>query len=190
MGSRSEPPLGDGRPARAQMIALAVLGFVLVAVPLYLWRRPRPVPVDANPAPPTDLAAVADAGMEGAAPTNGVRLTDPMILECHDPGPKRTAPDQCGHLPAFEKAFAKSIADAAACVPPTAGGGNLVYVADVSYGRPKNRSIILTLPKDGRTVKGRASQCESAVEHTLKTVELDAEHAHSRYKIQITATYP
>jgi hypothetical protein len=63
-------------------------------------------------------------------------------------------------------------------------------VADVSYGRAKAKAIHLTLPKDGRTVKGRASQCESAVEHALKTVELDTDHGHSRYKIQITATYP
>lgn len=189
--ARSEPPPGlDGRPARAQMIALGVLGFVLVAVPLYLWRRPRPVPVDAKESTANDLAAIADSGVEAAPPTNGVRMTDPVVLECHDPGPKRTPPDQCGHLPGFEKAFAKAIVDSAACVPPTAGGGNLVYVADVSYGRAKNRSVILTLPKEGRTVKGRAAQCESAVEHIVKGLELDADHAHSRYKIQITATYP
>ncbi len=175
---------------RAQMIALGVLGFVLVAVPLYLWRRPRAVPVDANPTPANDLAAIADAGSESAPPTNAVRLSDPTILECHDRGPKHTAPEQCGHLPGFEKAFAKAIVDAASCVPPTAGGGNLVYVADVSYGRAKSRSILLTLPKDGRTVKGRAAQCESAVEHALKVLELDTDHAHQRYKIQITATYP
>ncbi len=171
------------------MIALGVLGFVLVAVPLYLWRRPRAVPVDANPTPANDLAAIADAGAEGAPP-NAVRLSDAVVLECHDPGPKRTAPEQCGHLPNFEKSFAKAITDAASCVPATAGGGNLLYVADVSYGRAKTRSILLSLPKDGRTVKGRAAQCESAVEHGLKAVELDTEHGHSRYKIQITATYP
>jgi hypothetical protein len=172
------------------MIALGVLGFVLVAVPLYLWRRPRPVPVDANPAASSDLASMIDSGVEAAPPPNAVRLTDPIVLECHDPGPKRTAPEQCGHLPGFEKAFAKAILDAASCVPPNAGGGNLVYLADVSYGRSKSRSILLTLPKDGRTVKGRAGACESAIEHALKSVELDTEHQHSRYKIQITATYP
>lgn len=172
------------------MIALGILGFVLVAVPLYLWRRPRPVPVDANPAASVDLASLADAGAEAAPPMSAVKLTDPIVLECHDPGPKRTAPEQCGHLPGFEKAFAKAILDSASCVPPNAGGGSLVYLADVSYGRPKNRSIMLTLPKDGRTVKGRAGQCESAVEHGLKSVVLDTDHGHSRYKIQITATYP
>lgn len=173
------------------MIALGVLGFVLVAVPLYLWRRPRAVPVDTHdPTPANDLAAIADAGAEGGPPSNAVRLSEVVLLECHDPGTKHTAPEQCGHLPGFEKAFAKAITDAAPCVPPTAGGGNLVYVADVSYGRAKNRSILLTLPKDGRTVKGRAAQCESAVEHGLKAIELDTDHDHSRYKFQITATYP
>jgi hypothetical protein len=60
----------------------------------------------------------------------------------------------------------------------------------LSSRRAKSRAILLTLPKEGRTVKGRAAQCESAVEHALKAVELDTDHGHSRYKIQITATYP
>src|SRR5512140_1027414 len=33
--------LGYDRPARLQMLVALVLGLVLVAIPLYLWRRPR-----------------------------------------------------------------------------------------------------------------------------------------------------
>jgi hypothetical protein len=175
------------------MVALIVLGFVLVAVPLYLWRRPRTVPeTSAEPASSEIPSAIADAA--APAPEAGVvmvRMSDPMILECHDPGPKHTAPEQCGHLVAFEKAFAHAIEGASSCVPSTARPSSLTFVADVSYARQKTRNVQLTLPKDGRSVKPRvAAACESSVEHALKGVDLDAEHSHQRYKIQITANYP
>jgi hypothetical protein len=184
----------DGRPARAQMVALIVLGFVLVAVPLYLWRRPRTVPeTTAEPASSEIPSAAVDAA--ATQPDAGivmVRLSDPVIVECHDPGSKRTAPEQCGHLVAFEKAFAHAIEGASSCVPSTARPSSFVYVADVSYARQKPRAIQLSLPKDGRTVKPAkiATACETSVEHALKAVDLDADHSHQRYKIQITATYP
>jgi hypothetical protein len=183
----------DSRPARAQLVALIVLGFVLVAVPLYLWRRPRAIPeTSAEPASSEiPIQAAADAG----APEAGlalVKLGDPIIVECHDPGPKKTAPEQCGHLPAFEKAFAHAIENAGSCVPSGSRPSSLVFVADVSYARQKSRAIQIYLPKDGRSVKPPkiATSCETSVESGMKSVELDGEHGHQRYKIQITASYP
>lgn len=172
------------------MIALGVLGFVLVAVPLYLWRRPRAVPIEATGEALGATAALADAAAPAPSAAGGARVSDAVVLECHDPGPNRTPPEQCGRLPGFEKAFARAVADAAACVAPGAGGGTIVYVADVSYGRPKARAVRLTLPKEGRTFKGGVSACESAVERALKAAPLDADHGHSRYKLEVTATYP
>jgi len=194
---RTAATLADGahdRPARAQLIALVVLGFVLVAVPLYLWRRPRMVPPpaadEATSASLSDLPQAAtktDAG----ADSGFLRLSEPVVLECHDPGPKKTQSDQCGHLPELEKSFARAIGDSATCVPTSARPATLVFVADVSYGRPKNRAILVSLGKGGSIKNARvASGCESSVEQSLKSAPLDGEHSHARYKIQITATYP
>src|SRR3954454_3088432 len=54
---------GGERPVRLQIIIALVAGLILVAVPLYLWRRPR-----AESIPSAD-AAIADAGAPLAAST-------------------------------------------------------------------------------------------------------------------------
>jgi hypothetical protein len=191
-------PIGLDPPARVQMIVALVLGLLLVAIPLYLWRRPRAEEVlgagDDNKA--TAQPAYVDAGPAATEPHLGaggpVALADPMVLECHDPGSKRTSADQCDHLAAFEKAFAKAIEDAATCVPTSAGGGALPFVADVSFGRKKN-PIAIALGKEGRTIKSpkTGSACLTAVRKGIPESVLDSQtHAHSRYKIQLVATYP
>jgi len=173
-----------------------VLGLVLVAIPLYMCRRPRAesplTPSEirddrTTAAAPPPVTIAVDAGASGP-----LALTEPMVLECHDPGSKKTAPDQCDHLVGFEKAFAKAIEDSAACVPAAAGGGTISYVADVSFGR-KRKPIDLTLGKENRTLKsGRAgTACAAAVKRALPDTAIDGlAHAHSRYKIEIVATYP
>jgi hypothetical protein len=181
------------RPARAQMVALLVLGFVLVAVPLYLWRRPRAIP-ESDPAlavVPTDVDAESPARVDAGSSVTagGLRVGDVQVLECHDPGPKKTPSEQCDHLPELEKSFAQAIIAASACVPRGAGGA-VVYIADVSYAR-KKKPVSLSTPAEGRTVKATvASGCASAVGQTLSNVTLDAQHAHQRYKVRLVATYP
>lgn len=179
-------------PARLQMIVALILGLVLVAIPLYLWRRPR-----------AESIAVSRSGADGSAlstpvttppsSTDGegkITLSDARVLQCQDPGPKKTPPDQCDHLPDFEKAFAKAIEESTSCLPKDAGGGTVQYVADISF---KRRTIGVTAPKDGRTLKSAkiAGTCATVVKGRLSSVALDSiTHQHARYKIAVTATYP
>lgn len=176
------------RPARLQMIVALILGLVLVAIPLYLWRRPR-----------AESIAVAAGGSDGGALAvsgNGVKgseqivIGDPKNVSCHDPGPKKTAPDQCDHVVDFEKAFAKAIEENASCVPSDAGGGTIIYLAEVSF---RKKSVGLQTPSHGRTLKSPkvAGTCERAVSSKLKSVPLGGmKHDHVAYRVSITATYP
>lgn len=192
--SFSQVDLSADRPARLQMLVALVLGLVLVAIPLYLWRRPRAESIAAT--------GSADAGVDpnaAAAPTTSASpadegkptLGEPKSIMCQDPGPKKTAPEQCDRLADVEKAFAKAIEDtAASCIPKDAGGGTIQFVADVSF---KRKALNVSTPKDGRTMKNGkvVSACQSAVKSRLQAVSLDAvQHAHARYKIAITASYP
>jgi hypothetical protein len=174
------------------MIVALILGLVLVAIPLYLWRRPRAESISAT--------GSADSGVDpnaaGAPTTTAPPSEDkPTIGEvksilCQDPGPKKTAPEQCDHIADVEKAFAKAIEDTASCVPKDAGGGTIQYVADVSF---KRKALNVATPKEGRTMKNAkvVSACQSAVKSKLQALSLDAiQHAHARYKIAITAGYP
>lgn len=179
------------RPARLQMIVALVLGLVLIAIPLYLWRRPRAEPIVVN-------AGAADAGglpvlhpMSSSVVDDKLLLSAPKNVSCHDPGPKKTPPDRCDHVAELEAAFAKAIEDSAACVPKDAGGGTITFVADVHF---KKKSVAITSPKAGRTLKNPkiVGACEKAVKAKLASSMpfASAKHEHMRYRVSITATYP
>ncbi len=172
------------------MIVALILGLVLVAIPLYLWRRPRAESISVG-AGATDSGALPAVT---AAPTPGVEeklvVGEAKILSCHDPGPKKTPPEQCDHVAELEKAFAKAIEEQASCVPREAGGGTIIYVADVTF---KKKTAVVSTPKEGRTLKSSkvAGACEKAVRNKLSTLPFESmKHEHARYRVAITATYP
>jgi hypothetical protein len=188
--------MGYDRPARLQMLVALVLGLVLVAIPLYLWRRPRAespiVTPDADTPAPLYTGGAIDADASAADASGPLALDGPKILECHDPGPSRTSPDQCDHLVDFERLFTKAIQDASTCAPTSAGQGAIPWIADVSFVR-KRQPIRLLVAKDGHTLKGPKTNaaCTAAVKKNLGAVSLDGmKHDHARYKIEIIASYP
>jgi hypothetical protein len=177
------------RPARLQMIVALFLGLVLVAIPLYLWRRPRAdsIAVSTGAADGGALPAVT-GGSPGTG--EGVVTSEAKNLSCHDPGPKKTPAEQCDHVPELEKAFAKAVEENASCVPRDAGGGTIIFVADVGF---KKRLVSVTTPPQGRTLKSAkiAGACERAIKNKLASIPFDSiKHEHARYRVSITATYP
>jgi len=166
------------------MIVALILGLVLVAIPLYLWRRPR---AESIAVMPQEAGAIA----EPPPAEEKIALADPHVLSCHDPGPKRTPSNECDHPTDFEKAMAKAIEENAPCVPRDQGGGTIVYVADVSFKTKK--SLTVSTPREGRTFKNTKviAGCLMAVKNKLSTFSLEGEqHQHQRYRVSITATYP
>lgn len=200
-GSPSEPRIattkpieGDGdRAPRIQIVAALLLLLVLVVVPLYLWRRPRAVDGDANnggPATSASMIAPVVAGGDAGAGDGGssaVTLGELRMLECHDPGPKHTAPADCDRLPTFEHAVTEAIRSEAAC---GTGAGEILFIVDVSTLRKKS-PILVSVTKDGHALKSGkvATDCTVAVKKALSGVALDPGHAHARYKMEIAATY-
>src|SRR3954465_1696477 len=81
---------GGERPVRLQIIIALVAGLILVAVPLYLWRRPRPESI-----PSAAAAALIDAGAPetgagagpnivsfDAGPPGGITVAAPQTIRC------------------------------------------------------------------------------------------------------------
>ncbi len=183
--------LATERPLRLQMTVALLLGLVLVAIPLYLWRRPRAEPIVST--------GTADAGVtesfaarevtpspEGLKPTLGER----RVTSCQDPGPKKTPPEQCDRLEAFQTAFAKAIIDTAPCMPDDTEPQVVTFVADISF---KRKSLHISASKEGRSHKGAkgVTTCPAAIKSHLHAFALDGlAHEHARYKISIVATYP
>lgn len=182
------------RPARLQLIVALILFLVLVAIPLYLWRRPRADSVgNGGVETATSVAAIPTVlPTSSAAPPSDAKLAldAPKLVACHDPGAKKTPPEQCDHLVEVEKAIAKAIEDSASCVPKELGGGTIVFATDVSF---KKKSLAVSTPKDGRSIKNAAvvAACQTAVKAKLQTMSLDnVAHQHARYRLSVMATWP
>ncbi|MBL8608520.1 MAG: hypothetical protein JNL38_14440 [Myxococcales bacterium] len=191
-----EVDLGD-RPMRVQMIVALVLGLVLVSIPLYLWRRPR---VDGDPvtvghgAPPAVVSvssapavgAASDAG--AGAPGPRVTVADPRVVSCGD-GTKKSKSDGCDRPEALGKALSQAVLDASSCMPESAGGGTVTYVADVSLTKKK---IDVRAPKDGRSLKAGkvVGACAQAVKKKLESQSFEGlAHDHGKYRVEVVATY-
>jgi hypothetical protein len=190
------------RATKIQMLIMLGLGVVLVSVPLYFWRRPPSNPSAEGEgqagAPRTDLSAftptTAAGGGGGGGSDGGVAvnqavfsLGEARVLSCRD---TRKDLPECGKLPAFEEALAKAVRDHASCLPETAGGGSIQYVAEVNFAKKK---IALSTPKDGRTVRNvkLLKPCVLAIKRTLDGFPIDkTDHGHTRYKVSVVATYP
>jgi hypothetical protein len=178
------------RPARLQMIVALILGLVLVAIPLYLWRRPRAESISVATGNGDAGALPAVTGALTGSAEDRLVIGEAKTLSCHDPGPKKTAPEQCDHVAELEKVFAKAIEENATCVTKDMGGGTIIYIADVGF---KKKAVAVTTPKEGRTLKSPkvAGACEKAVRGKLAGLSFDTiKHDHARYRVAITATYP
>lgn len=188
----------DERPVRLQLFGALFVPFVLVAVLLYLWRRPR-----VEDAVRAD-AGVPSASVEGSseppkpapsasssAPPPKVKVGEVRILSCQDTGKKKTPPEQCDHLAPLEQGLVKAIEASATCLPDSAGAGAVEYALDISFTRKKN-PVTLTLPRAGRTFKNGkvVTPCAQAVRAKTQLLGLDGvQHTHARYKISVIATY-
>lgn len=190
---------GGERPLRAQLVIALVVGVVLLAVPLYLWRRPsgaENAPADAGSAKDGGAAAPADAATSSPAPGDAgankeerVKLAEVQRVKCG--ASSRGAGQEgglCDRLPFFEEGLVKAIRDNADCAPKaTKGGGTINYVLTIDFtGRRVN-----VFPGASGSWKGpaarKAAQC---VKRTLPAPDWTTlQHQYKYYSVAVLATY-
>jgi hypothetical protein len=173
-------------------VAALLLGMLLVAAGLYLWRRP-PATESAGSASAAADAGAGEAGLAAAVvdagPPSPVALSDIRVLGCHDRGPIKTPPDQCDRIPPVEQALSRAIEQAAPCVTSTDADASIEYVADVSFSR---HNVRISLPKAGRSVHDLkvVTACATAVRSAMRELPLDGvDHHHALYRLSVIATY-
>jgi hypothetical protein len=177
-------------------IIVGVLGILLVAVPLYLWRRPRATLAPVGDAGTAENDAL-DASLGGidivdSGPDAGIRLSDPRVLECYDSSSKKTPTEQCDSLPEVAKSLDDAVLAAKDCLPLSAGSGSITYVAEVSFSK-RHMQVGVSVPKSGRSYKGMklVGGCAASVRSALSGLSLEGmAHKHTHYKIAVVASYP
>ncbi len=179
---------------RLQIVIALVAGLILVAVPLYLWRRPRPESI-----PSADAAVSADAGPGDASADGGmfqpttppppvVQLSPFTTLKCENPGPGKTPPERCDHVPFFEDGLARAIRDNAACAPASSTPLKVSFVMEVDFRRKRTN---LFVGKSSTIKKEKGKELLRCVTRGMPTPDWGTiVHQYSKYKVNVTATYP
>ncbi|MCS6898810.1 MAG: hypothetical protein RMJ98_03725 [Myxococcales bacterium] len=190
---------GVDRSVRVQMIIALVAGLVMVAVPLYLWRRPR---AEAAPErevrkPTLPMVSVASPTALDAPPSHatlstetkipGLLLAEPKIIKC-GAGQGKIFPEQCDRQNHFEELLMKTLRDSPQCAPEKGASGTINYVLDIDH---KTKKLKLWAGKSStmkRTARKKVVHC---INQALPPADwAQVIHQHPKYQISILATYP
>jgi hypothetical protein len=180
---------------RLQIIIALVAGLILVAVPLYLWRRPRPESI------PSADAAVADAGappgdggpkstfyVGGDNAKGGVTLSPFTTIKCQNPGPGKTPPERCDHVTFFEDGLARAIRENAACAPQTKVPVTVSFVLEMDFTRKRTN---LYAGKSTSIRRERTKELLRCIKRAMPAPDwAQIPHQYAKYKINVLATYP
>jgi len=186
---------------RAQLVIALIALLVMLAVPLYLLRRPRVETRDPKAAASGDNRGNAPAGLSplapgtapapppvGSAQPRGLNVGDAKIIRCQK-GNSKVPPEQCVRQPYFEEALVKAIRDNASCVTSSPAGGTVNFVLDIDFKRRKSHAWA---GKSGSLKKKTAKEAVSCVNKALPPPPDWAQvpHQHERYQLAVLATYP
>ncbi len=192
---------------RVQVILALVAALVVVAVPLYLWRRPQPAGIPSADAATASSAPILPApaqgpfspGLVGTLPGGLPQMvgkpSGPQIevapvktLKCQNPGPGRTPPERCDGVRVLEDNLVRAIKDSAACAPPSKSGYVVSYVLEAHFGKKRTN---LSFGKSTTLSKSRRRELLRCVERALPVPEWERiPHQHQRYMLNAIATYP
>jgi len=190
-GSASDKPL------RAQLVVVGVVGVILIAVPLYLWRQPS-----GRPAPTADASASASAGRLGSAPTaldagaalaaqsaERVKLGSAQRVKCgSSPTNARIEGSLCDALPAVEQALASAIKAAVDCAPKRKEEGSINYVVSLDFTAKRFH----VFPGASGSWRGpQARKATECVNRAFPQPDWGAiPHQYRYYWVAMLATYP
>lgn len=187
---------GGDRPYRAQLIVALVVGLVLLAVPLYLWRRPSGTenapadggaPSDAR-APSVDSAMTSPALPDAGAQAERVKLGSVQRVKCGASARGGQEGSVCDRLPFFEEQIARAIRDNVDCAPKTGKEGSINYVLTVDFSARK----VHVFPGASGSWKGPAARKAAAcVKRGLSAPDwAGLQHQYKHYSLAVLATYP
>jgi hypothetical protein len=174
---------------RLQIIIALVAGLILVAVPLYLWRRPRPESIPSADAAIVDAGPPSDAGppaLDAGPPA--LALSPFTAIRCENPGPGKTPPERCDHLPFFEDVLARAIRDNVSCAPTGKIPLTVSLVLEVDFRLKRTK---LYSGKSTSVKRPRAKALIQCLNRAMPTPDWRTiPHQYVKYKLNVVATYP
>jgi hypothetical protein len=183
MGSQAE------RPIRAQLVVLGVGLSLLIAVPLYLWRKPTGKPAEegreARALNPNPIRTEADGGV----PKAEVVLAPLQQVGC-GAAPNRPGNDGslCDRLPKVEQELVRAIKSNGDCAPRTGKEGSINYVLNVDFSK---REINIYPGASGSWKGPQAKVAAKCVQKSFGEIDWEGlPHRYRFYSIAVMASYP
>jgi len=190
------PSGGRARPVRAQLIVIIVLALTLLAVPLYLMRRPSPkavVQLDAgtaqstSAAPSIALPAPKLPEASGFAPEK-LKVSEIRKVRCGASAKNASEGEACDSLPVFKKALLDAVKTTLDCAPRSNKPGTINFVLEIDF----TRKLLHVFPGASGEWRGpkarRATKC--ATDALVAPDFTTAVHQYRYYAIAVMATYP
>lgn len=183
---------GGDRPLRAQVVVGLVCVAILIAVPLYLLRKPS---FKGSAGAASASASASGAGAPkppvapAAPPTPPPRLALGAVQKVRCGSSAAAAPNEgtlCDTLPPFEEALKQAILGNEGCAPKSKVKGSINYVLTVDFSRKK----LHIFPGASGEWRGKqARRATSCVESALKIADWNVPHQYRFYAIAVLATY-
>jgi hypothetical protein len=185
------------RPLRAQIIVALVAVCILIAVPLYLLRRPggksgalgsASAALDAGkpPALLTD-GGIALTPLDAGKPPERLRVASVQHVRCGSTANGGHEGNVCDSVPFFEEALSKAVRDNPDCSPKANEQGTLNYVLTVDF----QRKVLHLFP--GASGQWRGKQARRAITCVKRAFAnpdwATLQHQYRFYTIAVLATY-
>ena len=184
---------GD-RPLRAQVIVALVCAAMLIAVPLYLWRKPS---TRATPGQP--MASASSSSGAPASPKAPAAATEPVAapprvtlgavqkVRCGaSPSASRSEGTLCDTLAPFEEALKKAVLASEDCAPKAKTKGTINFVLTIDFVHKKLHVFPGASGEWHGKVARRATTC---VNNAVKVSDWNVPHQYRYYAIAVLATY-
>jgi len=181
---------GAERPLRAQVVLGSMLGLILIAIPLYLLRRPSGTASEELPAAGVfGFGGVFRDEADASSPVAQVLLGPIQRVKC---GPSAAQisneGELCDALPVLEAALRQSVLGAVECAPRTGKEGSINFVLEVDFENGRYNLF------PGKSGKWRGPQARRAIQCVLRgfpPVDLTTvSHQFGYYALAILAVYP
>jgi hypothetical protein len=184
---------GGDRPLRAQVIVALVCVAMLIAVPLYLVRRPslRATPTQAMGSASSSAAPQAiplpPAAAASAVPAARLTLGAVQKVRCGStPSASQNEGSLCDTLGPFEEALKKAVLTSEDCAPKAKTKGTINYVLTVDFVKKKTHVFPGASGEWHGKVARRATTC---VANAVKIADWNIPHQYRHYAIAVMATY-
>jgi hypothetical protein len=178
---------------RAQLVVALVAVLILLAVPLYLWRRPSGTEnapeASAEPGQGLMASALPSAAMQvPEMKDDRIKLGQVQRVKCS--ASSRLAGQKgalCDALPFFEEGLEKAIRENFDCAPKTGKRGTVNYALTVDF---TNKKLNVFPGASGSWRGPQARRSAECVERSMPAPEWDKlRHQYRYYVVAIMATY-